>query len=211
MKTLDLDKMVVLAQCAENINKSNDELLVVYDDDGISQGTASRYICHKLGLLHKVVYLIIENEKGELLVQTRGDTKKGRLDVPVGGHLNINDNDEIQALIREAKEEIAIEITSKMLSFIFTYKRKNFGTLEKPHEKNYEIRKVFYLKISKDSSLDVFKNFENREEIEMVRRLDWVSIEEVLIAIENNRCADGLKESISHFLNWKLTTLPNNV
>ena len=204
MKNVDLTKIVQLAQSAEEITKIKDELLPVFDENENLIGEISRYLCHRLGLLHKVVYLFVENEKGKLLIQTRGDTQNGRLDVPVGGHFCVNDNDEIQALIRETREEIGLELEAKMLKFIFSYKRKSYGTLQKPHEKNFEIRKVFYLNSFYDLHKDVFEIFKKREEKEMVRKLEWLSIDDILLATENNRCADGLKESMSHFLNWKI-------
>ena len=63
------------------ISKSDRELIPVFSPEGEQLGIAPRLLCHRLGLIHKVVYLFVCNMRGEVLVQIRGD---GRIDVPVG-------------------------------------------------------------------------------------------------------------------------------
>ena len=65
------------------------------------------------------IYIIIKNEKGEILLQRRQGSKlwPGFLALPAG-HLDGKEN-AYEALIREAKEELDIEIKEEDILLIY--------------------------------------------------------------------------------------------
>ena len=71
------------------------------------------------------IYLIIKNEKGEVLLQRRQGTKlwPGYLALPAG-HIDEKE-DAYEAAIREAKEELGIEISVEDIIDSFVVNRKN--------------------------------------------------------------------------------------
>lgn len=71
------------------------------------------------------IYLIIKNKEGEILLQRRQGTKlwPGFLALPAG-HLDVGE-DAYEAAIREAKEELDIDIKVDNISDVFVVNRKN--------------------------------------------------------------------------------------
>ena len=71
------------------------------------------------------VYMIIKNEKGEILLQRRQGTKlwPGFLALPAG-HIDEGEN-AIDAVIREAKEELSITIREEDIVDSFVVNRRN--------------------------------------------------------------------------------------
>lgn len=71
------------------------------------------------------VYMIIKNEKGEILLQRRQGTKlwPGFLALPAG-HIDEGEN-AIDAVIREAKEELSITIREENIVDSFVVNRRN--------------------------------------------------------------------------------------
>ena len=75
------------------------------------------------------IYLIIKNNEGKILVQRRQGSKlwPGFLALPAG-HLDVGE-DAYEAAIREAKEELDINITVDNISDVFVVNRKNKSLL----------------------------------------------------------------------------------
>lgn len=75
------------------------------------------------------IYLIIKNKEGEILLQRRQGTKlwPGFLALPAG-HLDVGE-DAYEAAIREAKEELNIDIKVDNISDVFVVNRKNKSLL----------------------------------------------------------------------------------
>lgn len=71
------------------------------------------------------VYLIIKNAQGEILLQRRQGSKlwPGFLALPAG-HIDENEN-AYEAVIREAKEELGIEISTENIIDTFVVNRRN--------------------------------------------------------------------------------------
>ena len=71
------------------------------------------------------VYLIIKNDKGEILLQRRQGTKlwPGFLALPAG-HIDETEN-AYDAVIREAKEELGIQISIENIVDTFVVNRRN--------------------------------------------------------------------------------------
>jgi isopentenyl-diphosphate delta-isomerase type 1 len=99
------------------------EYIDVVDKDGNKTGqSVSRKEIHEKGFWHKSVHVWFVNSKKEILLQLRSENKRehpGWWDISVAGHMSAGD-DEVTAAIREAKEEIGLDIDAKELKFIGT-------------------------------------------------------------------------------------------
>lgn len=97
------------------------EKLDVLNEKGEFTGEIlSREECHKRGLYHRAVVVFIINSCDEVLIQKRSSNKKlwpNKWDITAGGHVDAGEFG-YQAVIREAKEEIGIEIDVSSLLFI---------------------------------------------------------------------------------------------
>ncbi|EOS70987.1 hypothetical protein C818_00995 [Lachnospiraceae bacterium MD308] len=202
---IDLKTLMELVSCnVDSAKKSDAEILEVLNENGESVGTAPRFLCHRLGLIHQVVFLIIEDYDGKMLLQTRGDFNKRRYDLPVGGHMNIDDNSPIDALCREMREEIGLEVHQDELSLICSYMRKVKEDLKKPKEMNCELRYVYLYKVNKNQSNSILSHFKDRFEKEMVLEINWFPLEDIIKNCDLSNAADGLCATIPHYLIWKL-------
>lgn len=202
---IDLKTLMELASCnVDSIKKSDAEMLEVLNENGESIGTAPRFLCHRMGLIHQVVFLIIEDYDGKMLLQTRGDFNKRRYDLPVGGHMNVDDNSPIDALCREMREEIGLEVHQDELSLICSYMRKVKEDLKKPKEMNCELRYVYLYKVNKNQSNSVLSHFKDRFEKEMVLEINWFPLDDIIKNCDLSNTADGLCATIPHYLMWKL-------
>ena len=98
-----------------------EELFDVLNEKGEYTGRVeTREICHKEGLWHKAVVLFIINSKGQVLLQKRSPYKKlwaNMWDITAGGHV-LTGEFGFQAIIRECKEEIGIELEKNDITFI---------------------------------------------------------------------------------------------
>lgn len=88
-----------------------DEIFPLVNEEGLVIGKESRSVCHNGSkLLHPVIHLHVFNNKGELFLQKRAETKDiqpGKWDTSVGGHIDFGEEVE-DALKREAREELGI-------------------------------------------------------------------------------------------------------
>jgi len=81
---------------------------------------ATRDECHEKGFWHRAVYAFIIDENLNVLLQKRSPNKKlwpNKWDVTIGGHVNAGEFGR-QALIRECKEELGIEINDDDIKYI---------------------------------------------------------------------------------------------
>ncbi len=94
---------------------ANEELLQLVDRRGRPAGSAPRRVCHgDPSLIQAVVHLYLFDAQGRLYLQKRSaskDTYPGCWDTSVGGHLAPGESPE-QALAREAREELSLEVSS---------------------------------------------------------------------------------------------------
>ncbi|MFI3318888.1 MAG: NUDIX domain-containing protein [Rikenellaceae bacterium] len=106
-----------------------EEVFPIVDSEGQQIGSATRGECHGGSmLLHPVVHLQLFNSRGEIYLQRRPawkDIQPNRWDTAVGGHVDLGEST-IEALMREAREELGIEgFTPTLLgSYIFTSSRE---------------------------------------------------------------------------------------
>lgn len=81
---------------------------------------ASRDECHRRGLWRRAVFAFAINSKGEILLQQRSANKKlwpNKWDVTVGGHVESGEFGR-QALVRECKEELGIDVNDSDIRFL---------------------------------------------------------------------------------------------
>lgn len=144
---------------------------------------ATREECHKKGLWHRAVYAFVIDNNGNVLLQKRSANKKlwpNLWDVTAGGHVDSGEFGR-QALVREVREELGIEIDDNDIKYLVGSTSIN--------EKGDIINKHYnecYL-ITKD--VDISKIKLQKEEVSEVR---YFSKKEILERIANNY--DGLTE-----------------
>ena len=101
------------------------ELLDIVDENNNLTGEfIDREIVHSEGLLHREVGVIVLNENNEMLLEKRSLTKKqspGKWAL-CAGHIEAGDTPE-NAILREVKEEIGIDITKNDLEFLDVFRR----------------------------------------------------------------------------------------
>jgi len=92
----------------------NEYFYVVDKNDNVI-GRASRSECHRRGLIHRSVYIIVLNDRGEIFLQKRSmnkDLYPGYYACSATGHVEYGESYE-EAAKRELKEELGIETPLK--------------------------------------------------------------------------------------------------
>lgn len=105
------------------VTDSKDEIFVVVDKNDKIIGYRTRGECHSdKSLIHRGVGVIVINDKGEILLQKRSQTKDtypGYFTVATSGHVNKGES-YMQTAKRETFEEIGVKLkltpTNKFLS-----------------------------------------------------------------------------------------------
>ena len=148
---------------------------------------ATRDECHSKGLWHRGVYAFIVDKDSNVLLQKRSANKKlwpNKWDVTIGGHVNAGEFG-CQALIRECKEELELDIADNDIKFVVattSVYNKN-GYINNHYDECYLITKnvnVKDLKLQKEEVSDA----------------KYFTKEEILKRIDNNY--DGLTEKKLH-------------
>lgn len=146
---------------------------------------ATREECHKNGYWHRAVYAFIIDNNGNVLLQKRSANKKlwpNMWDVTVGGHVDSGEFGR-QALIRETKEELGIEISDEDIKYLVgsTSINEQEDIINKHYNECYLITK----------NIDVSNVVIQKEEVSEVK---YFSREELIKRIDNNY--EGLTEKI---------------
>lgn len=147
-----------------------EEKLDIYTREGKYLGVKTRAECHvqNPGFYHKPAWTWAYNSKGEILVQKRSMQKKkfpGLWDMPCAGHVEAGESAKNGA-IREAKEEIGIDVNEEDLKFMFEY----------IEDDAWEIGQVFCFKLDKK----VEEMLLQKEEVEEVKWLNFEEFKELL-------------------------------
>lgn len=103
---------------------SAEELFPLVNENGETIGKATRGECHSGSmLLHPVVHLHLATEDGRLYLQKRSmdkDIQPGKWDTAVGGHMDYGETVS-QALARESREELGVDVTQLKLIPVAPY------------------------------------------------------------------------------------------
>ena len=154
------------------------EIFDVLNEYGEFTGkTATREECHKKGYWHRAVYAFIIDDKGNVLLQKRSASKKlwpNLWDATVGGHVDSGEFGR-QALIREAKEELGIQIVDEDIKYLLGSTSVNIkgDIVNKHYNECYLITK----------SIDISDIVLQKEEVAEVK---YFSKEELIKRINNN-------------------------
>ncbi|MGN1330259.1 MAG: NUDIX domain-containing protein [Clostridia bacterium] len=143
----------------------------------------TREICHKDGLWHKAVAGFIINDKKQVLLQKRSEKKKmwpNMWDITFGGHVLAGEFG-FEAITRECKEELGLDIDKKDLVFIGSSISTNIkGDIINRHFNEYYIAN---------------KNIDEKLlklQPDEVSEVKWIDKEEIIKRIEKNY--DGITD-----------------
>lgn len=161
----------------------HEEILEIVDRDGKTIETAPRSEIHgNPSLIHKVVHVLVFNDRGELLLQKRSmnkDVAPGRWDTSVGGHISVNE-DLIEAAKREMEEELGI--ISEDMKPLYSY----------IHSNPYESELVYTHSCVHNGPFSF-----NREEIDEVK---FWNLEDIGNAMGQGILSDNFESEITKFL-----------
>jgi len=88
------------------------EIVDIVDENDVVIGQAPRSEVHAKGLRHRFVTALVQNDKGEILLQWRSHRKAifpRMFDSSVGGHVGAGQSYE-QAIMQETREELGIHL-----------------------------------------------------------------------------------------------------
>ena len=166
------------------------EYLDILDINGNKIGVKERIQASKDKDIYKIVYLWIINKENQILLQKRAITKKsnpGKWDCAAAGHVLAGETS-IEAIKREAKEEINLNIHENDLKLIYSGKgkddkiqfhdvfllRSNININEINLQKE-EVEDVKFFKVNQ--LVEIYNNgnfandFHNNEVIEIIKKL----------------------------------------
>lgn len=175
-----------------------EEIFDVLDEEGnCTRKTETREKCHKEGLWHKAVALSIINSKGQVLLQKRSPNKRlwpNMWDITAGGHVLAGEFG-FQAIKREKKEELGIELNKEEMIFIgSSISRQEKGDIRNNHFNEYYV-------VNKD--IDETKLRLQKEEVTEVK---WIDKSEIIERIKNNYDGitekEGCWEYLIKYYNW---------
>lgn len=146
----------------DNLKETNlKEIFEIVDKSGNIIGKETREECHQnKKLIHRAVNVFLFNKKGQVLLQKRSQRKDlypGMFTGSASGHLDLGENFK-QAVLRETKEELGIDLKSQDLEFIDKFLIKApteteliglfFGYSDaKPRINKDEIEKIVWFKL----------------------------------------------------------------
>ena len=160
-----------------------DEFIDVLDINGNKTGIIkNRKDASKDRDIYRIVYLWIINDNG-CLIQQRSFSKKanpGLWDCAVAGHV-LSGESSIEAIAREAKEELNVKLDEKKLELIFS----NIG-----YEKNrFQFHDVYLL----NDNIDINKIKIQKEEVECCK---YVNLKELQLIINDGKFAKDFHNPI---------------
>ncbi len=163
-----------------------EEVFDVLKETGEFEGRVeTRKDCHEKGLWHKAVAIFLINSKKQVLLQKRSASKKlwpNLWDMTAGGHVLAGEFG-FEAIIREFKEELGVDIDKNDITFI--------GSAISTNIKNDIINRHFneYYIVNKDLDEKTLKL-----QPEEVSEAKWFDISEIITRINNNY--DGITDKI---------------
>lgn len=162
------------------------EYFDVLNENGIFTGeVASREECHEKGLWHRAVYGFIFNKNGDVLLQQRSKNKRlwpNLWDVTAGGHVLAGEFG-TQALIREIKEELDLDVEEAQVKYLICSTSSNV----KGNIKNNHFNECYI--VTKDVDISKIKLQE-----EEVADIKWFTKEDIINRI--NKGFEGITEKV---------------
>ena len=169
-----------------------EEIFDVLNDKGEYTGrTETREKCHEEGLWHKAVTLFIINSKNQVLLQKRSASKKmwpNMWDITAGGHVLAGEFG-FQAIIREAKEELGINLNKNDITFI--------GSSISTNIKNNIINRHFNEYYVANKDVDETSLILQKDEVSEVK---WIDKGDIIQKIQNNYDSITAKEGCWEYL-----------
>lgn len=151
----------------------------------------TREQCHKQGLWHKAVVVFIINSKKQVLLQRRSPNKKmwpNMWDITAGGHVLAGEFG-FQAIIREAKEELGLDLNKNDMTFIGSSISTNIkGDITNNHFNEYYIAR---------KDIDETELKLQEEEVSEVK---WIDKDEIIEKIKDNYNSITDKEGCWEYL-----------
>lgn len=159
------------------------EFFDLLDFNGIPTGQKKiKQEVHRDGDWHRTVHAWIINDKGELLIQKRSNSKvlyPGMWDISSAGHLSLGENS-IEACVRETNEELGINIQPDEFEYLFTCRRQaveNEGTFI-----DNEFNDVYL--VQKDIKISDIKM--RSEEVEDIKYIHFFELEKLVSTKDKN-------------------------
>ena len=169
-----------------------EELVDVLNERGMYTGKIdTRDNCSKEGLWHKAVCVFIINFKNQVLLQRRSANKKtwpNMWDVTVGGNVLAGEFG-FQAIIRECKEELGIELSKNDITFI--------GSVISTNKKGDIINNYFNEYYIANKEVDTTKLQLQKDEVSEVK---WMEKDEIIERIKDNKKGITDKEGCWEYL-----------
>jgi isopentenyl-diphosphate delta-isomerase type 1 len=155
-----------------------EEYIDLIDEQGNPTGQRKlKSEVHRDGDRHKTVHVWMVNPHGELLIQHRSPQKQNypdMWDISFAGHISAGE-DSLTAVIREGKEELALDVKREQLEYLFTIQAEpvklNNGTYI-----DYEFHDIYLLRISDDHP--TFKL--QPEEVAEVKWIPWKELQQII-------------------------------
>ncbi len=159
------------------------EYFDVLDEKGDKTGEKKlRSEVHRDGDWHESTHVWIINSSRELLIQKRSlnkDSYPGIWDISSAGHVPAGCNI-IASAVKEAEEELGIELQEKDFECLFTI--KNQGVLNKGAFINNEFHNVYLVKF--DSGIDKFRI--QKEELSEIKWINFKELEKIINSGDKN-------------------------
>jgi isopentenyldiphosphate isomerase len=159
-----------------------EESLEIVNEKGEVTGVARRSEMHgNPSMMHRVVHVLVFDEKGRLLLQKRSldkDVAPGRWDTSVGGHVGIGEELSLSAK-REMEEELGI--SGPEIEFLYSY----------IHSNPYETELVSTFRCTYSGHVR-----HNRQEIDDVK---FWSLEEIEEAVGKGILSDNFEDEFRTF------------
>jgi Isopentenyldiphosphate isomerase len=156
-----------------------------------------RTTAHKEGVCHRVVHLWIMNSQNQLLLQQRSANKDSGASlwyISVGGHIDKSEDIET-TLIREAQEELGIDISSMTDSIEYLFTFKEFQSTQNNTFLDDEFYDVFLLK----ADFDLNQLILQEEEVQAVKYMDYAEFKKLILS--------GDKSFLHHDIAYKMLFL----
>ncbi len=162
--------------------------ILIVDENDHPAGKASMEEADEKELIRRIVRLMLENSKGQILLQKRSDTETvypGRWDNSVAGHVDFGETNE-QAILREAYEELGIKDVNP----------KKAGTYyNEVMRDQYKVKKFNHLYKAD------YENTPKNLSVSEVSSVEWFDVEVIKQLLKSNpdRFTDGVIEVINRF------------